>query len=244
MNPTWPNTTSSPLLEKTQMRRVGPLVLIILLHIGFLYALQNGLTKKTGHTAVPHEVTVTFLTPESPQPPAAIPQPATPKAPPVVKQTPKHTPPPAKPDFKPAPHAITPKPAPVAQTTTPTQTESTAPTPAPAMPAAPVASSAPAAPAAPAIPKTITSGVQYIQKPEPTYPMLSMKMNEQGKVLLRVLINEKGLPEHAEIYKSSGYDRLNETALKGVMQWTFKPYMENGKPVKVFAIIPITFHLD
>jgi protein TonB len=45
------------------IRRVGPLALIILLHIGFFYALRGGLSRQTVEIA-PKEVTVSFISPE------------------------------------------------------------------------------------------------------------------------------------------------------------------------------------
>ena len=215
------------------VRRIGPLGTIILLHVAFFYALQSGLLRQAAEV-LPKEVTVTFITPQ-PKAEAPKPQPAPekPKTVPVVKK--QVTPPPPVPvvTTKPAPAALTAPPAPPAPPTPP----------APAEPAPPVAA-APSAPPAPAVPKTVTSGIEYVQAPQPDYPPVSRRMGEEGKTVLRVLVNEKGRPERVEVQKTSGSARLDEAARQAVLRAVFKPFIEDGKAVPAFAIIPIKFQLD
>jgi protein TonB len=111
-----------------------------------------------------------------------------------------------------------------------------------AAPAAAVAA-APAAPAQPAVPRTITSGVEYIRAPQPEYPALSKRMGEQGRVVLRVLVNEKGLPDQVVVQTSSGFTRLDEAGRQAVLRALFKPHMEDGRPVAVFVIVPLNFQM-
>ncbi|HJV51840.1 MAG TPA: TonB family protein [Noviherbaspirillum sp.] len=212
-----------------QVRRAGPLGFIVLLHIGFFYALQSGLLRKASD-ALPREVIATFITPE-PARETPQPQPAAPKTVPVVKKA--VTPP------RPAP-VIQPAPSPKAITV-----DSPPPVPEPAAPAAAAtAPAAPPAPAAPAQPRTITSGIEYIQPPQPEYPPISRRMGEEGKAVLRVLVNEKGRPERVELQKSSGSARLDEAARKAALRALFKPFIEDGKAVPAYAIVPINFQLD
>ncbi len=215
-------------------KRLGPLTLIILLHLGFFYALQSGLLyRPTPH--IPHEVLVQFITAEpAPRPaltPAPTPKPAPPKTVPVVrkalsKPVVKATPAPPL-NLAPAEQAIT----------LPAEPQAAA------EPAAPATTATPA-PAAPAPPKTISSGVEYLQAPQPEYPLLSRRRGEEGKVVLRALINLKGRPEQVEIQSSSGSARLDEAARQAVLRAVFKPHLEDGKPVMVYAIVPIKFQLD
>src|SRR5690606_30350748 len=86
-------------------------------------------------------------------------------------------------------------------------------------PPAPVADATPPAPAAPAAPPSApaqpsgaavqlpSSNAAYLNNPRPSYPSISRRMGEQGKVLLRVLVDENGLPQQIEIKQSSGFDR-------------------------------------
>lgn len=213
-----------PFLALRQVKRIGPLGSIILLHIAVLYALQSGLLHQAAQ-ALPKEVFATFITPE-PAPDLPKPQPAAPKTVPVEKKT--LTPPVAAPIVNTAP-------SPLAITTAPA-----APSPEPAAPAV----TAPPAPSVPAQPRTITTGIEYIQAPRPEYPSVSKRMGEQGKVVLRVLVDEKGRPERIEIQKSSGSARLDDAARQAVARALFKPFIDDGKAAAAFAIVPITFQLD
>ncbi|MDB5776382.1 MAG: tonB family C-terminal domain protein [Herbaspirillum sp.] len=218
---------------RKQIRRVGPLAAIILLHVAFFYALQSGAIVQTKQ-AIPKEVFATLITPQAelapaPPPPKEQAKP-TPKTAPIIKK------------------AVAP-PLPVVHQT-PSPIAVTAPL-APPEPAAPVAAApepapvpAPVAPPAPAAPRTISSGVEYIQKPQPEYPAASKRMGEEGQVVLRVLINEQGRADSIELQKTSGSARLDEAGRQAVQRARFKPQTENGKPVKVYAIVPIRFQLD
>lgn len=113
-------------------------------------------------------------------------------------------------------------------------------------PPAPVeATPAPAIPAPPAPPAQppVVSGVQYLRQPEPVYPPLARRNNEQGKVTLSVLVNVRGQPERVEISKSSGSSRLDDAARTAVLDARFKPYLENGQPIAVRVFVPISFSL-
>lgn len=220
-------------------RRLVPLTLILLLHAGFFYALQIGLLQPPAQTAQ-NEVLVRLITAvPAPQPaPEPAPKP-TPKTLPVIKK------PLPRPLAKPAPvPAVVPAPAPAEQAITLPAAE---PQPAAAEPSASAAREAPSAPvatAAPALPKTLSSGVEYLQAPQPEYPLLARRKGEEGKVVLRALINLKGRPEQVEIQTSSGSPRLDEAARQAVLRAVFKPHLEDGKPVMVYAIVPIKFQLD
>jgi protein TonB len=217
---------SIPLLTWLQVKRIGPLGLIIVLHIGFFYALQSGLLQQATQ-AMPKEI-IAFIVPQpAPEIPKA--QPAPPKTVPVVKKTVAPPRPPVV-NQTPSPQAITPPPA-IEQPIQPPV-------------AAVIAPPAPPAPPAPVQPRTISSGVEYVQAPQPDYPLISKRMNEEGKVMLRVLVNEKGRPERVDVQKSSGYARLDEAARQAVLRALFKPHVEDGKPVAVYAIVPIKFQLD
>lgn len=202
-------------------RRIGPMAMIVLLHLGLFYALQSGLLRHAAQS-LPHEVFATLI---------ASPQPAQPSAPKTLPARPKAI-----------PHeSVTPSPLPVQNPaaaavtiTAPQSIEAPAPT-APSMPAAPVEAPQP---------KTISSGVEYLQPPQPEYPAIARRMREEGKVMLRVLVNENGQPERVDLQKSSGSSRLDEAARLAVLRALFKPHREDGKTVAVYAIVPIRFQLD
>jgi protein TonB len=83
----------------------------------------------------------------------------------------------------------------------------------------------------------------YLNNPKPAYPPISMRMGEQGRVVVRVLIDDKGLPQQAQLETSSGYARLDQAALKAVMTWRFVPGRKGGQPQTMWFSVPITFDL-
>ncbi len=204
----------------------GPLAMIVAAHALLLYGIYSGLLHRVVKTALPAEVFVSFVAPPPPKP-------APPLAPLVQALAPPSiTPPPIVVTVAPLENAISaPAPsAPVAEKSAP---------------GAVLAAAAPAAaaPPAPAVPRTITSGVEYLQAPQPVYPALSKRMGEQGKVVLRILVSEKGLPDQVVVQTSSGFARLDEAGRQAALRALFKPHLEDGRPVAVFVIVPLNFQL-
>ena len=92
-------------------------------------------------------------------------------------------------------------------------------------------------------PKLVAS-VEYLREPSPHYPPQSRKLREQGLVVLRVLIDEKGSACNIEIESSSGYARLDVAAREAVARAAFRPYIEDGTPRRALVRIPIEFSLN
>lgn len=225
-------TRHALLMVWQQTRHIGPLSLIILLHLGFFYALHNGL-QQPAVPALPKEVSVSFITPEQPYKPTLKPpaQALVPKLMPIVKRSVAPRPVPVV-DAPPLPRAIS-----AAPPSLPAPVE----LPSAAAPA-PVPTPAPLAP--PAAPKTLSSGVEYIRPPQPDYPPLARRMGEEGRVTLRVLIDAKGQPERVEVQRSSGFARLDEAGKQAALRALFRPHIEGGQAVVVYVIVPITFQLN
>jgi protein TonB len=86
--------------------------------------------------------------------------------------------------------------------------------------------------------------VEFIRAPEPAYPMMSRRLGEQGKVMIRALVDEQGHAVDVAIQQSSGKPRLDEAAKKAVMGALFKPYREEGRPEQVYVIVPVIFKME
>ena len=71
------------------------------------------------------------------------------------------------------------------------------------------------------------------------YPYEAREQKLQGEVVVKILVDEKGDVETAEIV--SGDPVLAESALDAVKSWKFKPFIKNGKPVKVSTKLPFDF---
>jgi protein TonB len=103
----------------------------------------------------------------------------------------------------------------------------------------------PTAPAPPPLPKTISiSQVAYLSPPQLEYPHAARRMQEQGQVMVRVLVDAEGRPQQMSVTRSSGYDRLDEAALAAVRATRFKPYAENGIALPFWVVMPLVFELD
>ena len=80
--------------------------------------------------------------------------------------------------------------------------------------------------------------------PKPPYPLLSRRMREEGKVILRVLVTPGGDANSVEIKTSSGFQRLDDSALQTVKRWKFIPAKRGSNPVESWVLVPIIFRLE
>ena len=80
--------------------------------------------------------------------------------------------------------------------------------------------------------------------PKPPYPAISRRMGEEGLVVLSVYILADGTVGEVSIHKSSGFRRLDESALKTVRRWRYAPAKRHGKPVAIRYAQPIRFSLN
>jgi protein TonB len=99
---------------------------------------------------------------------------------------------------------------------------------------------------APIVPVTApitVNQVEYLHAPVLVYPPLSKKLREQGKVILRVLIDEQGRAADIQVQSSSGYARLDSAAQQAVRLAEFKPYQTGGVTHRVYVTIPLEFAL-
>ena len=211
-------------------------LVVIGLHVGGLVALQSGLLLRAVEVVVPVEVLANLVQPAAPQTPPP-PPPAPPK--PKIQSQPVQQP--SKPLSNP------PAPMPLAVVSAPPSPNAVTGTTQPQPPAPPVAAPVSVAPPAPPPPPRIQlpdSNADYLNNRPPAYPPLSKRLGEQGKVVVRVFIDTDGNATQAEIRTSSGYDRLDQTALKTVQTWKYLPGKVNGEPKAMWFNVPINFVLE
>jgi periplasmic protein TonB len=213
----------------------------VLLHMAALWFLQAGLGHRP-QSIVPVQALAAFIAPAAAPAPAAaqaLPMPA-PKKPAPTREVAR--PAPAQPDTAALRQRRTPaqeqvkadSAAPPAQSST---NVATAPVAEAAVPAAPEAARAP-------VVEQPSSDAEYLQNPKPSYPVLSRRLREQGKVIVRVLIGVDGRASRAEIRQSSGYERLDQAALTTVQAWRYVPGRRGGVPEAMWFNVPINFVLE
>lgn len=98
-----------------------------------------------------------------------------------------------------------------------------------------------------AAPEPLTAPVfntDYLVNPAPAYPAMSRRMHEEGKVVLRVLVNPKGGADEVQVRNSSGFARLDDAARDTVRRWKFVPAKRGADAVPAWVLIPISFRLE
>lgn len=156
------------------------------------------------------------------------------------KQEAPPEPPRPKPAVKRPPKPVEPLPVIATQPEVPTPSPIIAPAPPPPTPE-PVASAP--APAPVAVTPPIFNAA-YLDNPAPQYPALSRRQNEQGRVILHVLVNAAGRADEVEVRTSSGHSRLDDSARETVKRWKFVPAKRGSEPVAGWVLIPISFRLE
>ncbi len=205
---------------------------VVVFHVAVIWALQTGLLRRAVEVIVPAQILAEFITPPAPRievPPVPVKQPEVRKTQPTLPPAPQ---PLAIADPTPAPNAPT-------GVTTPQP-------PAPPI-AAPVAAAPAAPPAAPPAPPRLelpSTDASYLNNPSPAYPALSKRLGEQGRVQVRVLIGADGTPQKAEIARSSGFERLDRSALDYVMRCRYVPGKVGGVAQAMWYTAPVSFVLE
>lgn len=90
---------------------------------------------------------------------------------------------------------------------------------------------------------TVLHKAKYKLQTPIVYPKRAIKRRQQGKVILKVLIDEFGKPSKIEIKKSSGFSLLDGAAIKTVKTWEFEPYKQGGLSVESWAEVPVKFEI-
>jgi protein TonB len=78
-------------------------------------------------------------------------------------------------------------------------------------------------------------------KVQPVYPSVARQLKIQGTVELEAEVAENGTVSKVNIV--SGNPVLTNSAAMAVKGWKFKPFIEDGKPIRVLAPISMEFKL-
>ena len=177
--------------------------------------------------------------PPEPPPPPPVPEVAPAPPPPVVREPPPPPPPRREPQVRRVPTHPRPvrrEPEPTPATPTPLAPPITAPT-------------SPAAPAAP--PVAVETGPVVPPRPlseaagnrPPNYPESAKQRGEQGRAVLRVDVTVDGRAAAVSVLRSTGFPRLDQSAVDAVRGWRFIPATRGGRPVAAIAEVPVNFQL-
>jgi TonB family protein len=87
--------------------------------------------------------------------------------------------------------------------------------------------------------RTYSKTPATLQPTNVSYPLLAQQMKVQGAVLLQAIISGEGVIRDVRVL--SGPAILASAAREAALQWKFKPYLVNGKPVDTTARITVNF---
>lgn len=82
-----------------------------------------------------------------------------------------------------------------------------------------------------------------LRQVKPSYPALSRRKGEEGRVVLNVLVRADGTAGNISIKRSSGFSRLDTAAESAVRRWRFEPYRVGGLATDHEYSIVIIFSL-
>jgi protein TonB len=82
-----------------------------------------------------------------------------------------------------------------------------------------------------------------LRKDPPAYPSMARSLRQQGTVILRLLVDDRGAVERAEVVPGSDGRLLEEAALRAVKGWRYRPASVGDVPVKVWITEHVVFRL-
>lgn len=83
-----------------------------------------------------------------------------------------------------------------------------------------------------------------IEEVEPVYPQEAKEKGLQGTVNMYLFVSEKGEIEKVKIAKSSGYDILDDEAIRYAKRLKFNPAKKEGNPTSIWITWAIDFDLE
>lgn len=209
-----------PSVHSWSSPRSWALAIIVLLHVGFFWVLTNGISVSIPHVFEPKPIEQLPLI-EKPTPPT----PRNPVEPVIKPLEPRVTyVPPEVDDF-----------APVADDTHGVYVAD--PT--------PVGSFEDTGGVAPPAPVVVEPRIDSRRGlTEPYYPASEIRQGHEGTVLLSLHILADGRVDDVKLDRSSGFQKLDESAMREAKKWRFVPGTSDGTPAAMWKQVPITFRLN
>ena len=81
-----------------------------------------------------------------------------------------------------------------------------------------------------------------VSKVQPDYPPIAKQLRIAGEVELEAVVAENGTVDKVNIV--SGNPVLTKPASEALKKWKFKPFVADGKPIKVLAPVNMYFKRD
>jgi len=88
------------------------------------------------------------------------------------------------------------------------------------------------------------TGIAVLRRVLPAYPPESKLAGEQGSTILQVLVDEAGNASEVRVVRSSGFTRLDDSAVYAVKEWKFAPSTKGTTPVAAWGEMELRFNLN
>jgi protein TonB len=79
---------------------------------------------------------------------------------------------------------------------------------------------------------------------EPNYPGVDRRLGHEGRVELRVHVDEQGRVLEVEVVRSSGFPGLDASAVHAVRRWRFSPATNGTETIGGWGAVAVTFRLE
>jgi TonB family protein len=81
-----------------------------------------------------------------------------------------------------------------------------------------------------------------LERVEPEYPETERRIRKEGTVILEAIITSAGTVDEVKVLKSADAI-LDEAAKRAVMRWRYRPATLNGRAVRVYLTVTVSFRL-
>jgi protein TonB len=207
-----------PSLHNWSSPRSWALAIIVLLHLGFFWVLTNGLSIS--------------MPPVFNRPPPELIQVEQPPAPPKP-QTPI--------DFKVTTHQQVTVVEPVLKIPVSEETPESIYVPEPTKPGD-ITNTGDVSPPAPVVVEPRIDSRRGLT--EPPYPASEIRQGHEGTVVLSLHILADGRVGEVKLERTSGFPKLDDSAMREAKRWRFIPGTRDGSPFAMWKQVPITFRLN
>ena len=86
-------------------------------------------------------------------------------------------------------------------------------------------------------------GLQPVVRVAPKYPRSALRRNQQGRVLMEVDIDVRGMVAAARVVEAEPPGVFDQVSLEAIRQWRFKPAIQNCRPAPHTGVQSLNFSL-
>jgi periplasmic protein TonB len=83
----------------------------------------------------------------------------------------------------------------------------------------------------------------FIHRELPVYPRVARRMEKEGRVVLKLLIDPTGKLREVEVLEGAAFG-FTESAIEAVRKSVFAPARRKGEAISAWAVLPVRFNLE